>query len=248
MTPRPPTAAGIDLRIDPGLRPEALRPLFARFGRLHLPGVLAGDGAGRLHAGLAAGAPWRKAFLHGGAHYEPTLAEYEAISDGQRQALDQAIWREARDGFAYRFDSWKVSDDVEAGRRTGAAAEAAYDFLNGDAFLNFIRILTNEPRAAYCDAQATRYGPGDFLTRHSDAQPGKHRLFAYVLNLTPGWRADWGGVLAFPDEDGHLAEGYSPAFNALNLFRVPQDHAVTAVAPFAGGERLSITGWVRARG
>jgi hypothetical protein len=47
------------------------------------------------------------------------------------------------------------------------------------------------------------------------------------------------------DQDGHVSEGYTPAYNALNLFRVPQRHAVSYVAPFAGAPRLAITGWIR---
>ena len=83
------------------------------------------------------------------------------------------------------------------------------------------------------------------LTAHDDVAPGKHRLYAYVLNLTARWRADWGGILMFLDEEDHVAEGYTPAFNALNIFRVPQRHAVSMVAPFAGEPRISITGWIR---
>jgi len=45
-----------------------------------------------------------------------------------------------------------------------------------------------------------------------------------------------------------VAEAYTPAFNALNIFKVPQPHAVSLVAPFAGGDRLAITGWVRSKG
>ena len=76
---------------------------------------------------------------------------------------------------------------------------------------------------------------------------GLNRLFAYVLNLTPAWQADWGGTLIFVGDDGHVDQGYSPAFNALNLFRVPTRHAVTQVAGYAAANRLAITGWVRAR-
>lgn len=110
-----------------------------------------------------------------------------------------------------------------------------------------MRALTGDPTCAFCDDQATRCLPGHFLTRHDDARGDHGRLFAYVLNLTPGWRSDWGGQLQFIGEDGHVTEPFTPAFNALNIFRVPQDHAVSVVAPFAGGARLSITGWVRSR-
>ena len=68
-----------------------------------------------------------------------------------------------------------------------------------------------------------------------------------MLNFTPVWRPDWGGVLQFLDADGHVAEGYSPAFNALNIFKVPQDHCVSSVVHHAPFNRLSITGWIRSR-
>ncbi len=68
-----------------------------------------------------------------------------------------------------------------------------------------------------------------------------------MLNLTPRWRADWGGLLLFTDEDGHVAEGYTPAFDALNLLRTPPPHRVSGVASFAPAPRLSITGWVRSK-
>jgi Rps23 Pro-64 3,4-dihydroxylase Tpa1-like proline 4-hydroxylase len=63
--------------------------------------------------------------------------------------------------------------------------------------------------------------------------------------MTPRWRVDWGGLLLFVDERGNVSRGLTPAFNALNLFRTPQPHTVSAVAPFAGANRLSITGWLR---
>ena len=66
-----------------------------------------------------------------------------------------------------------------------------------------------------------------------------------MLNLTPGWRIEWGGLLLFHDEDGHVAEGYAPKFNSLNIFRVPQWHSVSQVASYVDQPRLAITGWIR---
>ena len=74
-----------------------------------------------------------------------------------------------------------------------------------------------------------------------------NRLAAYVLSLTPRWRAEWGGLLEFIGADGHIAAGYVPNFNSLRLFRVPINHHVSCVAPFAMAGRYSITGWLRAR-
>jgi 2OG-Fe(II) oxygenase superfamily len=91
------------------------------------------------------------------------------------------------------------------------------------------------------------YAATHFLTAHDDRDESKGRVAAYVLNLTPRWSSDWDGLLQFLDADGHVAEAYTPAFNALNVFRVPQPHSVSFVAPFAGQPRLSITGWFRRR-
>ncbi len=67
---------------------------------------------------------------------------------------------------------------------------------------------TQTPAIKFADVQLTRYDPGDFLLRHADDKHDETRKAAYVLNLTPHWRAEWGGLLAFPDRRGHVAEGH----------------------------------------
>ena len=68
-----------------------------------------------------------------------------------------------------------------------------------------------------------------------------------MLNLTPRWRAEWGGQLQFLNTEGEVTESLIPVFDTLNVFRVPQSHAVSVVAPFAGAPRYSITGWWRSQ-
>ncbi|MES2343984.1 MAG: 2OG-Fe(II) oxygenase family protein, partial [Pseudomonadota bacterium] len=222
---------------------------FARFGRLHLPGVFRPKDALAIHAALAA-APYHRSLTAAGKSYDIALETLAAMPPERRAELEAAILEGGRTGFQYQFDAWRLSDLMEAGQRTGGALaplEGLYDLINSEPFLAFIRTLTGDPRCAYADAQATRYRPGDFLTAHDDDVAGKKRLYALVLNFTPVWRPDWGGLLAFHDADGHVSEAYTPTFNALNIFRVPQQHAVTQVASFAGAERLSVTGWIRER-
>lgn len=228
-----------------------LAPAYARSGRIHIPDFLAADAAAGLFQALNGDLPWSRTLLLGGQGYEAPVADLAAIPETARQDLSSVVGEAARAGFQYDYETWRLSDRMEAGLRTGGAAaplEAFYDVLNGPAFLGLIRDLTGNHEAAFCDAQATRYRAGHFLNAHTDDVAGKHRLFAYVLNLTPNWRADWGGLLLFQDGDGHIAEGYTPRFNALNLFTVPQSHSVSQVANFVTASRLSITGWVRARG
>ncbi|WP_421933547.1 2OG-Fe(II) oxygenase [Phenylobacterium sp.] len=232
-----------------GLDPGKLHAAFARFGRLHLPGVFRPEDALAIHAALTA-APYHRSLTAAGKSYDIALETLAAMPPERRAELEAAILEGGRTGFQYQFDAWRLSDLMEAGQRTGGALaplEGLYDLINSEPFLAFIRTLTGDPRCAYADAQATRYRPGDFLTAHDDDVAGKKRLYAFVLNFTPAWRPDWGGLLAFHDADGHVSEAYTPTFNALNIFRVPQQHAVTQVASFAGAQRLSVTGWIRER-
>ncbi len=234
--------------IDPTLRPDAISGPLRRFGRAHIPGFLAAGGADRLHGALEAETGWVRSTRSNGQARDLPVQALEALDPARQAAIVEAAHAEAARGFHYLFDTIRISDVAERGEPLQSPYDALFGFLNGPDFLGFIRAATGERACAYVDAQATRYRRGHYLTCHDDHAEGKERLYAYVLNLTPRWQADWGGLLAFIDGDGHVAEAYAPAFNALNLFKVPHPHAVTYVAPFAGGDRLSVTGWIRASG
>lgn len=233
------------LRLNDGLDLAPAKASLARTGRLHLKGVLTPAAAERIHASLTGESLWARSTIFQGQPRDFDLDWLARLSPGDRAILDADINERAKRGFQYSFDNYRLSSLITGGLRQGWVTESVYDFVNSPAFLDFIRELTGDDRAVYVDAQNTRYRPGHFLTLHTDDQPGQGRLYAYVLNFTPRWRADWGGLLAFLDGEGHVEEAWTPAFNALNIFRVPAQHLVTPVSAFAGGDRLSITGWVR---
>ncbi len=236
-----------EIGIDPGLKPSSMAAVFAKTGRIHIPGFLRPGGAEGLHNALARETDWLCSTMGDGQTVDVSVDMLNAMDPARAMRFLSLAHAEARDGFHYMFDTIRISDRVEKGQPLDPALAAAYAFLNGPAFLDFVRNLTGDPRPAHTDAQATRYEQGHYLNEHDDKKPAAGRLYAYVLNLTPHWRTDWGGLLTFSDDEGHLIEAYRPVWNALNLFRVPQKHAVSCVAPFAGAPRFSITGWVRER-
>lgn len=240
-----PNSSGLE--IDPALNPAAMAAAFEQFGRIHIPGFLNPAGAEMLHTALTRESDWLCSTMGSGQTIDVSTDMLNAMEPARAMRFLTLAHAEARDGFHYMFDTVRISDRVEKGQPLTPALAAAYDFLNSPAFLDFVRTLTGDRRPANVDAQATRYEQGHYLTEHDDKKPESGRLYAYVLNLTPHWRTDWGGLLTFTDDEGHLSQAYRPAWNALNLFRVPQKHAVSCVAPFAGASRLSITGWVRER-
>lgn len=222
--------------------------MFRKFGRLHVPGILEPEDAARLYDSVVHAKGWLRAVhVAKGVDAEIPLDGPDAMSPAQIVATERELLTQVNDTFQYVFDLIRVSMDAEAGRPVDPALMDAYRFVNSTPFLDFVREMSGEPSAAYADMTASRYGPGHYLTAHDDLAPDQDRLFAYVLNLSPGWKSDWGGILLFLDEDDHVSEGYAPAFNAINFFRVPQPHAVSVVAPFARGLRTSLTGWIRSK-
>ncbi len=236
------TEAPITLSSD--LDVPALRDAFAARGRLRIEGVLAPEAAERVARALETHTPWTLSANASGEVFEMPLDRLAELDPVERARIEALTADGGIERMQYLFDTWRVGFFVDHGQRTGSAIETLYDFLNGAPFLDFVRAVTGEDRAAFCDGQATRYRPGHFLTAHDDSSAGKQRLCAYVFNFTRAWRLDWGGLLQF-HRDGQVDEAWAPGFNTLNLFAVPQAHAVSYVTPFAGAERLSVTGWVR---
>ncbi|WP_425984361.1 2OG-Fe(II) oxygenase [Brevundimonas sp. TWP1-2-1b1] len=224
-------------------RRAAIRERMARTGRTQIDGILALNDAQGLYE-AATTADYNVVTRRGKGHVDLPAAWLASLSPDQKQALGQAVQASAQTNFQYLYDNHPIYDLVEAGQAAPVWSDLLA-FLNDEAFLNLMRDVTGEPRIALADAQLTRYRPGHFLTEHDDHADGKNRFFAYVLNLTPVWRIEWGGLLAFHGADGNVAEAFTPRFNTLNLLKVPTPHSVTQVALSAAADRISVTGWLR---
>lgn len=213
-------------------------------GRTQIVDFLQPDAAQKLHDCLAHEVPFGLAERGVGDARVVGSAEQSAWGQTGYAARLAALAEQAREGYAFAYDSYMM---IEAYANPGLPQlpllRFVVEFLNSPEFIAFARELTGHPGLRRASAQATRYRPGHFLKRHNDAHSGEGRQFAYVINLTERWEADWGGQLQFLDAGGAIVESFLPRFNALSLFRVPAEHLVTLVAPWAAADRLAITGW-----
>jgi SM-20-related protein len=231
--------------LNPTLDPKALRRTFAAAGHVHIADFLAPEGAAALAEHLRQRADWSLIINQGDKVFDLDRTAQAALTPEQKEQLDLAVYASARHGFQYRYESIRVPDSA-ADRAAGATLLTRFaDFLGAPATLAFLRSVTGADDVAFVDAQATAYSPGHFLTSHDDDVTGKHRLAAYVMNLSADWRIDWGGLLMMHGADGHADKAYVPRFNTLNLFRVPTPHSVSYVAPYTPYRRYSVTGWLR---
>jgi Rps23 Pro-64 3,4-dihydroxylase Tpa1-like proline 4-hydroxylase len=190
--------------------------------------------------------PWRIAERSDNAASR-THGREDTLDEAAYRAVLDTAYRNARDSFQFVYDSYMLGRARAEGWDPQLQLHVVLDFLNSPDFIEFARYLTGDSAINAVNAQATRYRPGQFLTPHSDQHSGEGRRYAYVINLTPRWKADWGGQLQFIDADGNVSESFMPRWNTLSLFRVPSLHHVSLVSPWAGEERLAITGWFLAR-
>ena len=233
------------LALNPGLDLSAAAEALRERGRARVADVLTDEAARAVHRALTGDdVVWRRS-LDNPANVDVPVSIFESQPADEQARLTAMVHEGARDGFQYLYDRLRIGHGVETGEAMPEALSGLYALFNSASWLDFARRLTGDARIMHVDAMATRYGPGQFLNGHNDRHDAAGRLYAYVLNLCPRWRVEWGGLLLFKDEDGEVTEAFTPGFNVLNVFRVPQAHAVSMVAPFAGAPRLSITGWWR---
>jgi len=234
-------SSDVPLELAPAVNRAALAARFKAVGRVHIPNVLVRPSAERIYKCLSQETKWTVTFNNG-----PHFLDVENVSQEERMKITLSAWQRSQNAFQYLFDNHRLTRSGEPYPDQAHYFAKIVQFLNSPGLLSFVREITGLDEIAWADAQATLYRPGDLLTMHDDLTGGHRRLAAYVLNFTPAWRPEWGGVLTFLNSSGHVEEGYVPTFNALNLFRVPALHLVTMVTPF-GGLRYSITGWFHGR-
>jgi len=233
------------LRLAPSLATSDLNLEYLINDRIHIPGILDASSADAIYRCLSGQRQWNVVFNNAGQHVDASDAAIARWPLNRRTKLKRQIYAQASHHFQYHYCAFPIYDVYHKGLLPGHFLNLVLEFLNSKPFIDFARTVTGDDSIRFADAQATCYKCCHFLTRHDDNVEGKNRRAAYVLNMTRGWRADWGGALQFFGPQGHIEKAFTPTYNALNLFRVPTDHSVGIVAPFAGAHRYSITGWLR---
>ncbi|MBU0668567.1 MAG: 2OG-Fe(II) oxygenase [Alphaproteobacteria bacterium] len=239
--------------INPGLDRPALARRFAERTRVQIRNVLTPETAREIQSILQA-TRWSLAMRGGDSAETPpqTISNAElATPAGVEKANrlgQQAHEASARGDYGFRYAHYPIVEALNQRWDPGGPYELLLEYLNAPDFLEFVREVTGIPELVRADGQATLYAAQHYLGRHIDSHVAEGWRVAYVLNLArDDWHPDWGGYLTFLDDDGDIVEGFRPRFNALNLFAVPQSHAVTYVPPFAPVGRYAITGWLRDR-
>ncbi|WP_164078403.1 2OG-Fe(II) oxygenase family protein [Alteromonas facilis] len=220
----------------------ASKTAYQQDNRAKIENLFEDQQANALHQVLGHELQYDIAITHNNQYMNITQAEWEAFDQKKRQEFLAQAQSNATKGIGFIYGQRKVSKASE-----NATLRDLYTWLNSEKTLQWIRDISGHEDIVAASAQATQYYPGHFLTRHNDIQEIEQRRVSFVINVTPQWHPDWGGLLQFFEEDGTPRDAWAPGFNSLHLFDVKHIQSVTFVAPYAGAPRLSVNGWFTAK-
>lgn len=219
-----------------------MRAELERDGRTRFEPALDPMAAEALRRELGEAPDWVRTMRQGDTERELDAVTLAALSPVQLAAIEQLARRGEGGAFRFLRDVLRVSTDPEQRRARGRLVDRFVDGLNRAEVLALVSELAGT-ELRYFRGDATRFMPGHFLTTHNDrGKEEDERVLAMVVNLCH-WQIDWGGLTLFHDERGDAHCAWTPRFNTLNLFRVPQDHSVSWVNALAEEPRLAISGW-----
>jgi SM-20-related protein len=240
--------------LNPDLDASALSEQFAQNKRVQIRDILTTETASEIRSILAQQTPWGIATQAGlSTTPGPQAINAQELQTGPGRRKFQTDGAAAQNAaalgdYAFIYGRYSLVEAFLGKWDEGGPHDLLLEYLNTQKFLQFISKVTGIEGLIKADGHATLFGQNNFLGLHSDLQVDEGWRIAYVLNLAvDDWQPDWGGYLQFFDDEGDIVQGYRPRFNTLNLFQVPQPHAVSYVAPFAPVGRYAISGWFRDR-
>ncbi len=223
-----------------------LHQAYARDTRIQVHDFLAPSAVAALSQALAIdqGMPWALNWMRGEVAMNVAESELQLRPVAARASLEQQLIEQARTEFQFSYFGCPMSPQALSTLPPDHALRGIAARMVSHEFLDALKALVGDDQIRGMNANLTRYDTGQFLRYHDDSGTHEPRVAAYVLNLSVDWAPDWGGLLHFVDSDRNITKSFTPHYNSLVLFKVPQPHFVSYVAPYATRSRFAVTGWL----
>lgn len=192
----------------------------------------------REHDAAAYARVYRRAGRARVAHFlEPKAAQL--AQDGAGKGTFKRISYAVGDA-EFEFESVPLIVNGQTAR--SPELEALTAFVHGKALQTFLCGVIGDANAKVSAAQITRYRAGDY-SGGIEGAPTPSALAAFAIDLNQQWDVDWGGLHLFLGEHGNVAQGLLPEFNALTIFKLPQENFISQLTQNAR-ERLGVVGLI----
>jgi len=220
---------------------SAAREEFSEKGYVRIDNIFLADIAEKVHHQLATEVPWGMKLIGKDGPIIFTQQEREALKQMQWAALNKEIlWAFENRDPSYFYLTAGLNELKDE-------ASDVVKFVSTGKFVGFVKYVSSNLEINGFGGQAACYRRNCFLTIHHDEDKQLRRKVTFIFNFTKDWKTEWGGLLHILDKDKKIIDVFQPDFNSLTLFKVPRDHFVSAVVPYASQDplrsRYTITGW-----
>lgn len=231
------------IKINPKLKPEALKQDFQTTGRLHIHDFLEPKDADTLHDLVAGCKLFKFKYNDGDKEVWVDPLELKSMPDPQMQDMVNKVFNSAMArNFQYTYYACPLSKETLKANQALSPFKEVVAFLGGKDLKAFIKALGGGDYKN-ASAEAIWHKTDSFQTTGDGQRKGENRLFGFSLDLSRDWDADWGGNRFFRGKKGEVEEVYPSAFNSLTLFKVPTRQSLATVTGYSKGLLLSISGW-----
>lgn len=122
---------------------------------------------------------------------------------------------------------WSIHGNKSENARLNASGETTYQYMATDnhqtgcdcLYCDLVKVFQNNPPPEatgekLLESYLSVYHPGDFHSQHTLEKTNSS--WAFIYNLTTGWRPEWGGVINIEHPNGGWY-AFPPVFNQLIL-------------------------------
>lgn len=176
-------------------------------------------------------------FFIDGEQFAMTDAQLAGLPESNRNQLVKQIHDSASNGEGYLYSKRTVINDSSAN-----ACSEVLKWLNSDETIELVTDITGLSDLSYALCDGVRFSKGQFLTDKANRITSKFEKIGFMLDFTPDWNINWGGLLHLHSVYEDSGVTFTPVFNNMILFDASFDYSVTYLANYIKYNRYSLMG------
>lgn len=163
-----------------------------------------------------------------------------ALPEEQRAKLITQVYESASLGKGYLYACKNIDCEYQSNEPTMLVN--VFNWLNSNDTLELVSDITGCGELQFASCNAVRFSKGHFITNGAQCFDTEKGKVGFVIDLTPDWNSNWGGLLHLNSVYEGSGVTFTPMFNNMVLFESSYDVSVTYLANFIKYNKFSLMG------
>ncbi|MBE1298866.1 MAG: hypothetical protein GJ680_03005 [Alteromonadaceae bacterium] len=216
--------------LNPFVDVAAARRDYRDFGWARITDILSNPFAEKVIQNIVKNVEFKNTFMLGEERLGFSDNELANLTGEKRQALFSQINKQASEGKGFVYGQVPLAADTLSD--THQALKTLLQWINEEDTVDMFKDITGLSQMAFAKCQVARFSQGQFLLKNTLKAENKNSQLGFILDLTPDWDTDWGGLLQLHSTNDMPASAFTPQFNSMIIFNASSAYSVTYLAPF----------------